>query len=78
MLTVLFIGAHADDVELGCLGAWFNHQRNGARIIYLCVRDSEELERNESLPDELERVYEHTAPDVMYRLQLDLLNQICF
>ena len=40
-MNVLGIGAHYDDLELGCSGTLIKHARNGDRVTMLVVTDSE-------------------------------------
>ncbi|MCB0914859.1 MAG: PIG-L family deacetylase [Actinobacteria bacterium] len=38
-LTVLAVGAHPDDIELGCGATLWRHHRAGAHVIMVCVTD---------------------------------------
>jgi LmbE family N-acetylglucosaminyl deacetylase len=55
--NVLFVGAHPDDIELGCLGTIMNYAEKGKNITCLIAsdgergisRDSEQIRREESM-----------------------------
>ena len=55
-MQVLFVGAHPDDVELGCLGAMFHHIKNNDSIHYLLASDGYVKLNGENRLDEHKKV----------------------
>ncbi|MFX0142072.1 MAG: PIG-L deacetylase family protein, partial [Candidatus Hodarchaeota archaeon] len=41
MATILAIGAHPDDVELGCSGTLIRHRKDGNRVYILVLSKGE-------------------------------------
>ena len=41
MVTVLAVGAHPDDIEVGCAGSLALHKSNGAKVYLLVLSKGE-------------------------------------
>jgi LmbE family N-acetylglucosaminyl deacetylase len=57
MKTILAIGAHPDDIELGCAGALILHSRKGDKVILLVLTRGEAS----GVPEEREREVRESA-----------------
>ena len=43
-MNVMAIGAHPDDIEFGCGGTLINHKKDGDKIIYVCMTNTESID----------------------------------
>jgi len=72
-MNVVFIGAHADDIEFSVSGTFHKHKDIGDTIYYMVMSECENLPRNKSLPKEVERAMRYAKPD--HELRLNLKNK---
>ncbi|WP_169704462.1 PIG-L deacetylase family protein [Candidatus Kuenenia stuttgartensis] len=57
-MNVLAVGAHFDDIELGCSGTLIKHVKNGDKVIMLVVTDSSYSNPNGELIRNSETAYQ--------------------
>ena len=65
-MNVLFLGAHPDDVEMGCLCTLLNHQKAKDKVHYLLMSDGNRSIKSEVRLVEYERVLEK-LPKMVHR-----------
>jgi len=58
LMNILAVGAHPDDIELGCSGTLLNHKENGDRIFLLVMTNGENGGKQELRVREAEKAAE--------------------
>lgn len=65
-MNVLFLGAHPDDVEAGCLCTLLNHQKAKDGVHYILMSDGDKAKRSETRAEEYKKVLEK-LPGIVHK-----------
>ena len=66
MVTVLAIGAHPDDIELGCSGTLLRHHKDGNRVYILVLSRGEASGDPEKRENECKQAAELMGVDELF------------
>jgi len=63
MKNILFVSAHPDDIELGCLGTLLLHKKNNDRIYYVVMSECLDIPRNKNMATDFKKALEYVPYD---------------